>query len=1076
MGYLPFYLLNNSFDNIFLNFSTGLVLGRKSKPTDSGVEGFVFLGIPYAKPPLKELRYRKPQDPEPFTRLFNATQFGNACLWNSTITNQKLNYTKMDEDCLQINVYTSKKCLLDSDCSVAFYIHGGGYNFDSPMILNESVIVENFAKEGRDVVFVTFQYREGSFGFLNLNYKLNLTADTNVGMFDMLQALKWVKKEISNFGGDPNKITLTGHSSGSNAASYLFVSPKGKDLIHQGLFMSGTRKSPLYVDNNQNVSRIIAIEAGCAFDTTNWDNIDDVEKVIECLKKIEGPQLAAIQGYVETFGLRMNGPHQDFGPNSFFELSVKELMDDPPKVNVMTGTVSEEQADGLSAIEESSNGTKFVNKQKLQVLCQSIFASLTIEHYEPTIQACIEEYSSDLYRTKHIIDDVVFFIPHLNDARSVAKAGGKSYLYQFNYSVPFGVIDFKNNYTFLKTDSPRHSDEIVYLYGLHMGRFGDKERKIAEKFSKIITDFINHGEPTSEEVQWTPFKPSMNNYFVIDFDDNLTMPGMARNYHERANTFWNDIIPKIEGKVEPNFFETNYINLLPLINMIEDNYTYSPIIYPQSYYKNSTPPKIADTLSLGGHNVTLMTLGFSSLEKSNLTKYSHFIYMPVSVRLKNEIFNGLMFDKMWEASQHILLRLLNLNILGEEFLHTCEYIFDQDEITETIRSSHFDIMISEIFILCPLALSTHYGIKKNIFTSPFPLSELAYSYLGLYFPTSSIPTQFLRIEGKMSFSDRMSNYIFYTVESLYLKYVLKGQLQAVYMRKNNGKLIDTEKVFTKSSAIFINTMPFVDFQTPLTPRMHYIGGIALSKPKPLNKFFDNLLSIRKYNVFFSLGTLVYERHMPKSLKIGLFESFSKLPHVTFIVSFPIHNITFKLPDNVYIYDWIPQNDLLHDDRLNLFITHGGQNSINEAVAAGRCMLSIPVFGDQERNSGMILRLKIGHIFNKVNLKNSELLKNTIWETINDKECHKNSKKVQKLYNLFPYKSNEIVLKVTEYIGNTEDFNEIIFDSAYLNVIEFFNLDVIFVLFFLLFIKVLSIYLIAKFLYNQKIVINKIKLD
>uniref|UniRef100_A0A0K0EIX3 Carboxylic ester hydrolase n=1 Tax=Strongyloides stercoralis TaxID=6248 RepID=A0A0K0EIX3_STRER len=571
--------------------SNGLVLGRKSVPTDENVDGYVFLGIPYAKPPIGLLRFQLPQDPEDWSTILNAKEYGNACLWNSTVTNQKLNYTKMDEDCLQINIFTNKYCLINSNCSVAFYVHGGAFNFDSPMILNESMIIQNFASPGRDVIFVTFQYREGLFGFSNFNHKLNLSIPTNVGMFDMIHALKWVKKEINNFGGDPNKITLTGHSSGSVAASYIYASPKSKGLFNQVMLMSGTRPDALFVDSNQNVTRTIAIEAGCAFDITDWDNINDVEDVIKCLKNIDGNKLVSYQAMVENFGLRLQGAYQDFGINSFFERSLQELNDEIPKVNILTGTVKEEQSDGEKTIETTKNGTLIVNKQKLQVLCQYSFTKSNVENYNEAIEACINEYSSDPYRAKHIIDDLTFFLPHLRDARIATKILSKAYLYQFNYSVPYEVIDFKNDKMPRPKDSPRHSDELVYLLGLHMGKFGNKERLIAKKFSKIIVDFINSGDPNSEEVKFDPFNPSLNNYFVIDFDNNYTMPGMENNYHSRADDFWNNKMPKIQGKVTPILLEESFIEMTPLVNELEDGIIYPPVSYPLSYYKNSTPPK-----------------------------------------------------------------------------------------------------------------------------------------------------------------------------------------------------------------------------------------------------------------------------------------------------------------------------------------------------------------------------------------------------------------------------------------------------------------------------------------------------
>uniref|UniRef100_A0A914S507 Carboxylesterase type B domain-containing protein n=1 Tax=Parascaris equorum TaxID=6256 RepID=A0A914S507_PAREQ len=112
---------------------TGQIRGRHVI-TSRNTSGYVFLGIPYAEPPLGELRYRAPRPVRPWKGTIVVNDYKTSCLWNSTITSNIPEFTRMSEDCLTVNVFTNEKCLLDGGCAVVYMIHGGEYNFDSPML------------------------------------------------------------------------------------------------------------------------------------------------------------------------------------------------------------------------------------------------------------------------------------------------------------------------------------------------------------------------------------------------------------------------------------------------------------------------------------------------------------------------------------------------------------------------------------------------------------------------------------------------------------------------------------------------------------------------------------------------------------------------------------------------------------------------------------------------------------------------------------------------------------------------------------------------------------------------------
>ncbi len=215
--------------------------------TGGTVEGTVtdgvstFLGIPFAAPPVGDLRWKAPQPVVPWTGTRKADKFGKACMQEPGLAKQMGYEGELSEDCLFIDLWTPAKAATER-LPVIVWIYGGGYfsGMSSVPLYNGA----NFAKQG--VVFVSVSYRVGPFGFLATP---QLTAESggkgsgNYGLLDMIAGLKWVQANIAKFGGDPAKVTIMGHSAGSNAVSRLAASPLAKGLFRGVIAESGANFS-----------------------------------------------------------------------------------------------------------------------------------------------------------------------------------------------------------------------------------------------------------------------------------------------------------------------------------------------------------------------------------------------------------------------------------------------------------------------------------------------------------------------------------------------------------------------------------------------------------------------------------------------------------------------------------------------------------------------------------------------------------------------------------------------------------------------------------------------------------------
>ena len=190
-----------------------------------------WLGIPYAAPPVGDLRWRAPQAVVPWTDVRPATSFSKACRQTATwITFPE------SEDCLYLNVWapTAPK---GQKLPVMVWIHGGGYYGGTA----EQPLYDGVHMARHGVIVVTLNYRLGVFGFFSHpELAAEGKVDGNQGVLDQVAALRWVKRNIAAFGGDPHRVTIFGESAGSASVSVLETSPLGKDLFQRAIAESGT--------------------------------------------------------------------------------------------------------------------------------------------------------------------------------------------------------------------------------------------------------------------------------------------------------------------------------------------------------------------------------------------------------------------------------------------------------------------------------------------------------------------------------------------------------------------------------------------------------------------------------------------------------------------------------------------------------------------------------------------------------------------------------------------------------------------------------------------------------------------
>ena len=226
--------------------------GRVSGVESGGVSAY--LGIPYAAPPVGALRWRPPQPAKPWDGVRACTQYGASCIQGNAPDHPGKDSGAQSEDCLYLNVWTPAKTRHER-LPVMVWIHGGGFISGSGALPAPGGTMLGSIEH---VIVVSFNYRLGVFGFLahpQLSQESPHDVSGNYGLLDQMEALRWVRRNIAAFGGDPGRVTIFGQSAGGQSVIAQLVSP-----LSRGLFSRAASESPRYQDRGIGLWSTLTLE------------------------------------------------------------------------------------------------------------------------------------------------------------------------------------------------------------------------------------------------------------------------------------------------------------------------------------------------------------------------------------------------------------------------------------------------------------------------------------------------------------------------------------------------------------------------------------------------------------------------------------------------------------------------------------------------------------------------------------------------------------------------------------------------------------------------------------------------
>lgn len=359
-----FLLLNLRYfvELLTVRTTSGLVNGIELK-TPKGKKYQAFLGIPYAEPPLGKNRFKKPQGIDHWSGVRLAHNYSSRCIQFVNTEHGTGGSIIGDEDCLYLNIFSPripnsvedeinkgvfyvKKPVIELD--TLFFIHGGAFKHGGGDEFTPEYILEQY-----DVIFVSFNYRLGPFGFLSTEDGI---VPGNAGLKDQVLALKWIHNNIEEFGGDIQKITIAGWSAGAASVHLHYFSPWSKGLFSQGISLSGSALCPWVItENAHSKAQTLAESFGCPTDNSKL--------LLACLQKL--PAKDILFQVEKLFLPWYYQPFSHFGP--VVEKTTKGgFLNRKPYDILMDGEVTNAKwLTGITDTEGLYPGARFINDEQL---------------------------------------------------------------------------------------------------------------------------------------------------------------------------------------------------------------------------------------------------------------------------------------------------------------------------------------------------------------------------------------------------------------------------------------------------------------------------------------------------------------------------------------------------------------------------------------------------------------------------------------------------------------------------------------------------------------------------------------
>eukprot|EP00929_Paragymnodinium_shiwhaense_P114519 TRINITY_DN82972_c0_g1_i1.p1 TRINITY_DN82972_c0_g1~~TRINITY_DN82972_c0_g1_i1.p1 ORF type:complete len:592 (+),score=129.76 TRINITY_DN82972_c0_g1_i1:119-1894(+) len=477
-----------------------------------------FLGVPYAKPPVADLRWRPPQPAESWEGVLQADKYRSWCAQISSADEPQFK-ANSSEDCLFLHVWAPRSCMertrsgsthgaKKKGCSVMLFIHGGAYVLGAA----EQTPGKYMVDVGKDVVFVGINYRLGVFGFLGSDKLRDRDPEGstgNYGILDQRLAMQWVQHNIDAFGGDRTDVMIFGESAGGGSVNMHLVSPKSWPLytkvgIESGAFTPWTATSMKKAEYQ--FAKLLLMLRGSGACKTEADDV-------ACLLSIDTGRLTLI-------GLGAKVPDQvDYTGGIYAPKADGVVIEDLPwrmldqgkfntNVPVLLGFNQDEGTIGVAGLPEFKRGYNMTKEDLLAAV------KGRVQYTEEMVDEAMKlyalkapngemQFTNWYWAATHFFGDCDFSCGTERCARAVNQHSKEPvFMYYFSHYPKFPRFDFAGLPQVPGSWGVSHADELPFVFDARSGHqqpTGADELRLATTMAAYWTNFAKHGDPNPRE-------------------------------------------------------------------------------------------------------------------------------------------------------------------------------------------------------------------------------------------------------------------------------------------------------------------------------------------------------------------------------------------------------------------------------------------------------------------------------------------------------------------------------------------------------------------------------------------------
>ncbi|VDO49725.1 unnamed protein product [Haemonchus placei] len=528
---------------------------------------------------------------------------------------------------------------------------------------------------------------------------------------------------------------------------------------------------------------------------------------------------------------------------------------------------------------------------------------------------------------------------------------------------------------------------------------------------------------------------------------------------------------------------------------------YSPIF---GYSHTNFMGVIADILTEAGHDVTVLMplMDMDEVNRTGVKLTTKIIRTPQDPRVEEWMkYKSSWLSHMWTMQPSVFALMQMARNMTVAFAAQCEALITDDALMKKLADEKFDVGIAEAFSICGLGIIEALKIPSSIATFSGVHMDIVSKSIGEPIVPSYVPGHMAIKGDRMNLIDRLMNIADMVLGQKFfgdifieeikvlranswppspdwiqnwgsgetLAYVSRGlpschpvswrglDMEKGYPQEHNcendhlviprkdKKELFFQELLADASYVFTNSNPYLDYPRPMLHKTVPLGGITVHidpMKNVLPKKWDDILNERNTTVFVSFGSVAKSMYMPDEYKKNLLKVFESMPETTFIWKYEEEGSKLGAHlKNVHLSTWAPQNALLADPRLTVFITHGGLGSTTELAHLGKPAILMPIFADQTRNANMLAKHGGGIVLTKFALENPQIIKDALKKIFNDKSFSQNAKRLSEMLRNQPINTEELLIRYSEFAAKFGRLPNLDPYGRHLSFIEYFLIDI-----------------------------------